>query len=116
MPISGVIAVDRRLTGKVSKTDVLYIIAYSSDKPKGFGPPLAAKRIDDPKFPLPYQIGPEDLLQEGTRFSGGILLSARIDKDGDAGPVQTGDMEGSYLKNPATPGQRGVDILIDKAY
>ena len=116
MPISGVISVDGHLKNKVAKTDVLFISAYRSDMPKGFGPPLAAKRISEPKFPYHYQIGPEDLIQGGTRFLGQISVYARIDKDGDAGPVEPGDMEGHYSKNPAVPGQRGADIVIDKLY
>ena len=114
--ISGVITVDNRLADKLSKTDTLYIIAYNADRPKGSGPPLAAKRIASPRFPLVYTIGPEDLIAEGSIFSGRINISARIDKDGDAGPIQPGDLEGRYKKNPTSTGEKGVDIMIDRIY
>lgn len=111
--ISGVIRLDGRLENKFEKTDVLYIIAHAADRAGGSGPPLAAKRIVSPHFPMTYQIGPEDLISERSAFSGRIIVSARLDKDGDAGPLQPGDMTGISRKNPAKVADQGVDIVID---
>ena len=113
MGVSGTIVLDSRLAKKTDKTDVLYIIAYDADRPRGLGPPLAAKRISNPRFPMAYHIGPEDVISEGGSFSKRIMVSARVDKDGDAGPIQPGDMTGAYKKNPAKDGEGAVDVVID---
>jgi len=47
-------------------------------------------------------------------FAGEMQLSARIDSDGNAMTRTPGDLQGSS-KTPHTPGERGVELLIDEA-
>ena len=58
---------------------VLFVIARSQSG----GPPLAVKRMSAGPFPLDFEIGPQDAMIAGRPFAGPILLSARIDADGD---------------------------------
>jgi cytochrome c-type biogenesis protein CcmH len=45
-----------------------------------------------------------------------VDVIARLDRDGQAGQPQPGDMEGRYEKNPTLPGDRNLKITIDKVY
>jgi hypothetical protein len=48
------------------------------------------------------------------RFEGALQIRVRLDKDGNAKTVQTGDLEGLYKKNPVSVGSKNVDIVIDQ--
>ena len=48
----------------------------------------------------------------GAVFQGEVFLKVRLDKDGDAGPLQPGDMTGQRA-DATTIGSRGVDVTID---
>ena len=109
--ISGLISLSPELSKKQQPSDVLYIIAR-----KDVGPPLAVKRIENPKFPVAYILTAENTMFPGTPFQGEVKVSARLDRDGNAGPAQPGDIEGISLKNPARVGDRDVDIVIDKEW
>jgi len=107
--ISGLITVAPELQSKISHPTTVFIIAR-----KDVGPPLAVKKMIDPTFPLAYILSAEDAMFPGTPFQGEVKVTARIDKDGNAGPAQPGDLEGVASKNPARVGDRNVDIVIDK--
>jgi cytochrome c-type biogenesis protein CcmH len=73
-----------------------------------------------PAFPAPYAIDQGDILSmggEGLQFAdlGEMYIVVRIDRDGRAGPPEPGDMEGA-TRTPVNPGQKGVDIVIDRIY
>ena len=108
--ISGLITMAAELQPKVSRPTTVFIIAR-----KDVGPPLAVKKIVDPTFPLAYVLSAEDAMFPGTPFQGEVKVTARIDKDGNAGPAQPGDLEGVASQNPARVGDRNVDIVINKA-
>ena len=55
-------------------------------KARGEGPPLAVKRIPVPSFPVMFSLGPEDRMSAGVPFEGEVRLSARLKRDGTAGP------------------------------
>ncbi|HWP49293.1 MAG TPA: hypothetical protein VNM22_19205 [Candidatus Limnocylindrales bacterium] len=112
LTLSGTIYIDPSLAAKVGRNDRLFIIAR---RPEG-GPPLAVQKIVNPEFPLKYWLSPEDVMIPGVEFTGEVTVIARIDKDGQAGPPQPGDLEGSWKGNPVKVGDQKVDILIDKLY
>lgn len=110
--IAGTIAISPQLQAKLKPTDTLYIIARAQQ----IGPPSAVKRITSPTFPLHYVIGPEDAMMAGMGgFEAGsnLTLAARISRTGNAMP-SAGDLEGIFPKNPAHPGEGGVDVVIDR--
>ncbi len=106
--IAGTISVAPRLTGRVPQGGSLFIIAR---KGAGAGPPFAVKRILGPHFPLPYRLGPEDVLMAGSRFEGPLRLSAHLSASGRAGPPQPGDLLGEHA-GEVRVGARGVDIVL----
>lgn len=111
--IRGTISVDAKLKAKVDAQAVLFIIVHPAGSTAG--PPLAVKRIEHPLFPLSYSLGPENVMMPGLPFSGKVLVSARLDKDGNPMTKQPGDMTGEYKKNPVEAGSQNVDIVIDRA-
>lgn len=110
--LTGTIQVSKELESKLKKTDVLYIIARDQQ----IGPPSAVKRIAHPKFPLTFQIGPEDaMIPNASGFEPGskLTVSARISRTGNAIGAP-GDLEGIFIKNPVVVGSADVNITIDK--
>jgi cytochrome c-type biogenesis protein CcmH len=108
--IQGVIDVDPKSKPAVDQKAVLFIIAKSTS---GAGPPLAVKKIDHPKFPISYSVGPEDVMMPGSVFSGKLFISARLAKDGNIGNKEPGNMAGEYKKNPVDVGAKKIDILLE---
>ncbi|MBI4608807.1 MAG: cytochrome c-type biogenesis protein CcmH [Candidatus Rokubacteria bacterium] len=108
--ITGTVALAPSLRTRVPAGGVLFIIAKRGD-----GPPLAAKRIPSPVFPVEFSLGPEDRMIRGTPFEGEVMLLARVKRDGKAGPPGPGDLEGE-AKAPVRVGQRGVEVVLDKTY
>jgi cytochrome c-type biogenesis protein CcmH len=110
--ITGKISIDPKLKANLDPNAALFIIA----RPAGgaAGPPLAVKKIDRPTFPLNYTLGQENVMMQGTPFTGKINITVRVDKDGNPSTRGPGDMTGEYKKNPAEVGSKNVDILIDQ--
>lgn len=109
--ISGTITVDPKLKANIDPNAALFIIA----RPGGAGgPPLAVRKIDKPTFPLTYSLSQENVMMQGTPFTGKINITVRLDKDGNAVTRGAGDMSGDYKKNPAEVGAKNVDIVIDQ--
>jgi cytochrome c-type biogenesis protein CcmH len=97
----------------VNPTDVLFVIVR---RPQGMPRPIAVKRIDRPQFPVSFELTNEDVMVEGSELRGMVNVLARLDKDGQAGPPQPGDLEGQFAKNPTLVGSKEVEITINKAY
>jgi cytochrome c-type biogenesis protein CcmH len=110
--IEGIIDVDAKAKPALDPKAVLFIIAKSTN---GAGPPLAAKRIANPKFPLKYSLGAADVMMPGTPFSGKVFVSARLSKDGNAATKGPGDLAGEFKKNPVDVGAKKVDFLLEAA-
>jgi cytochrome c-type biogenesis protein CcmH len=110
--IEGVVDVDPKLKSKIDGQAVLFIIARSTSG--AGGPPLAVKRIASPKFPVAYSLSAQDVMMQGTSFSGKIFLSARLDKDGNPTTREPGNLTGEYKKNPAEVGAKRIDIVLDQ--
>jgi len=86
---------------------VLFLIARSPQA----GPPLAVKRLPAGPFPLAFEIGPEDAMMAGRPFEGPILLSARLDTDGDPMTRGEGDLAAVH-ETPLEPGAQNVDLVL----
>jgi cytochrome c-type biogenesis protein CcmH len=101
------------LADQIKPTDVLFVIVR---RPGGMPRPIAVKRIDHPTFPVSFEISNADVMVQGTELRGMVEVIARVDRDGQAGQPQAGDLEGRYDKNPTLPGGRDIEITIDKVY
>jgi len=108
-PITGTVSIKPELASRVPPGAVLFLIARTSES----GPPLAVKRIPDPKLPLDFSIGPDDRMIQALPFTGPIRLSARLDSDGNAMTKLPGDLTGS-APQPHQPGDSGVSVVIDQ--
>lgn len=109
--ISGTVTIDPALSSQVAPTDVLFVIVR---RPSGPPRPLAALRIEHPRFPQPFEITNADVMIQGSELKGMVALVARLDKDGNAGPAQPGDIEGEFSKNPTMVGAKGVEIVLNR--
>lgn len=111
--VAGTVTITPDLAAKVRPTDVLFVIVR---RPQGMPRPLAVKRIDAPKFPVSFEITNQDVMTAGSELRGMVDVLARLDRDGQAGPAQPGDLEGQFAKNPTLVGSREVEILINKEH
>jgi len=109
--IAGKVSIIPALADQVRPTDVLFVIVK---RPGGAPRPIAAKRIDHPAFPVSFEITNADVMVQGSELRGMVDVMARLDRDGQAGPAQPGDIEGQYPKNPTLPGGRDFEIILDK--
>jgi hypothetical protein len=110
--ISGKITIDAKLKDMIDPQAALFIIARPAAG--AGGPPLAVKKIDKPTFPLDYSLGQENVMMQGTPFTGKINIIVRLDKDGNPTTRGAGDLTGEYKKNPVEAGAKNVDIAIDQ--
>jgi len=108
-PIRGTLELASELDGATPRGGVLFIMARS---PQG-GPPIAVKRVVEPRFPMEFEIGPGDRMIQAIPFAGPLLLSARVDGDGNATSREPGDLSGAAAA-PVAPGANGVTIRIDQ--
>jgi cytochrome c-type biogenesis protein CcmH len=108
-PVRGTLVLSPELADSVPTGGVVFLVARS---PEG-GPPVAVQRIASPRFPLPFEIGPDDRMIQSIPFAGPLLLSARVDGDGNATSRQPGDLQGSS-DGPVAPGDNGITIQIDE--
>jgi Flp pilus assembly protein TadD len=78
--VAGQVDLDPALKAQVGARGVLFVML----RPEGFGagPPLAAKRIADPSFPVAFRIGEADAMM-GQELPDRVLIEARLDGDGD---------------------------------
>jgi cytochrome c-type biogenesis protein CcmH len=109
--IGGRVLIAPALADQVRPTDVLFVIVR---RPGGAPRPIAAKRIDHPAFPVSFEITNADVMVQGSELRGMVDVVARLDRDGQAGPAQPGDIEGQYAKNPTLPGGRDLEITLDR--
>lgn len=86
--LSGEVQVSAELVGH-SGRGTLYIMVRKAGVP---GPPIAVKRLASPSFPSRFEIGPGDVMMQGTPLVGPFDLSARLDQDGDPMTKAPGDL------------------------
>ena len=108
--IAGQVVISPALADQVRPTDVLFVIVR---RPGGTPRPVAATRLENPTCPVPCEITNKDVMVQGAELRGMVDVIARLDRDGQAGPAQPGDIEGRYAKNPTLPGGRDLEIILD---
>ncbi|HEY8157045.1 MAG TPA: hypothetical protein VII72_23165 [Myxococcota bacterium] len=108
-PIRGTLRLAAELQGAQPSGAVLFLIARTA----AAGPPLAVKKIEAPSFPLDFEIGPADRMLASMPFAGEVLLTARLDADGNATSRTPGDLQG-IAAQAVSPGASGVEIVLDQ--
>lgn len=104
-PLSGTIALASG--AEVPSGATLFVIARTGEA----GPPTAVLRIPAPRFPLEFQLGPENRMIAAMPWQGPFQLSARIDLDGNAMTRDAGGLEGRAAA-PVSPGDTGIEITL----
>jgi hypothetical protein len=87
---------------------ILFIFART---PEG-GPPLAAKRVQSPTFPHEFTLGPEDRMIQARPFAGPLLVSARLDADGNATTKDPADPQ-AVSATPVFPGSALPPLVLE---
>jgi hypothetical protein len=108
-PLSGTIRIARELEGRVPSGAVLFL----SGRPGGGAPPTAVRRIEGPRFPLDFEIGPDDRMIQQMPFAGPFQLVVRVDADQNAMTKNPGDLQGE-AEGSFPPGASGIEIVIDE--
>lgn len=88
----------------------LFIIARNA-KVKG-GPPLAVKRVEDPVFPIGFQMSQKNVMIKSNQFTGDITLSAKWSKSGSPMKTTSGDL---FMTKPLLTkvGTKGLEVILD---
>jgi hypothetical protein len=71
------------------------------------------RRIESPRFPLDFEIGPGDRMLEQMPFAGPFELVVRVDADHNAMTKNPGDLQGQ-ADGSFAPGASGIEIVIDE--
>jgi len=105
--IHGTVRISEGLKNKMPENAVLFLFVRNLNAKRD--PPLAVQRLPKAKMPLKFLLGPQDIMIPGTPFDGPMLLTGRIDADGDA-RVGAGDIEG-FAK--VKPGDKNVELFLN---
>jgi hypothetical protein len=112
--ISGVIKLDAKVKDKVQAGDVIFVVARKWE-PGGStqGTPLAVKKLTVGTWPLPFSLDSRDAMIAGTKIEGKVIVTARVDKDGDAITKNPGDVTGQ--SKAIEPPSKNVVVALDTA-
>ena len=105
--VTGTVTVPARLS-KVAEADnnsCAIIVKNAADVP------VAIKRVVNPKFPLEFALGEEDLL--AATVDGDLKLEVQINNHGKLGVMKEGDIFGSAAK-AIKPNAKNVVVQADK--
>jgi hypothetical protein len=111
MVLAGTIEVAPKLKEVVKAGDVMFLSVKSVDEsgtPQRI--PIAADRQDVSTFPAAFTLSGANTMMQGTKFEGDVLITVRIDRDGEAMTRAKGDLEGSVR---ARIPQKGLKIVLD---
>jgi len=107
--IGGKIELAPVLIGKIAPDWVLYVIV----RPEAGGPPLAAIRLANVKFPIGFSINSKDAMMGEVKPGMKISVEARYDSDGDPMTKKPEDLFGKQ-KGEITAGAKDALIVLDK--
>lgn len=105
--ISGTVTVPERLASmaQADNNSCAIIVKNEADVP------VAIKRVVNPKFPLAFTMGEEDLL--AANLDGNLKLEVQINNHGQLGVVKQGDIFGS-ADGAIKPNAKNVTVAADK--
>jgi hypothetical protein len=107
--VTGVIDIDPALAPKVKAGDTIFLMARNEA-----GSMVAVARLSAPaKFPVPFVLSAANAMFAGNAMTGSVRLSARVDKDGDAGSKNPGDIIGEHPDLVAVP-SKNIKLLLTK--
>jgi hypothetical protein len=111
--ITGSIVLSPAIAKAKPKGGTLYLVARRiSDNPTARGTLIAVRKLPATKFPLPFSLTAADMPFQNGPFDGDLVLTARIDQDGDPLTHEKGDVYGTLPKVPV--GSHGVKLALDQ--
>jgi hypothetical protein len=111
--ITGSIVLAPAVAKAKPKGGTLYLVARRiSDNPTARGTLIAVRKLPATKFPLPFSLTAADMPFQNGPFDGELVLTARIDQDGDPLTHEKGDVYGSLPKVPV--GSHDVKLALDQ--
>lgn len=112
-PIEGVLELPAARKRDVAPTDTIFLVARTiSETPGVRGSLVAVKRFTAGSFPIPFTLGPQDMMFGGGSFSGELTITARVDKDNDPMTHKKGDVFGSA--DHVKAGSKGVKVVLSE--
>jgi hypothetical protein len=109
--VNGVLRLDDKVKSKVAEGDVIFLVARGASPTGEPGPVLAVKKLTASKWPLNFTLDARDAMVSGTKLHGKVIVTARVDKDGDAISKNPGDVTGS--SRPVEVPAEKVVITLD---
>jgi hypothetical protein len=113
--VSGVIKLDPKVKAKVQSGDTIFVVARRWEPGDGpqQGTPLAVKKLTVGTWPLVFSLDSRDAMMVGTKMEGKVIVTARVDKDGDAITKNPGDVAGQ--SKAVEPPSKNVVVPLDTA-
>jgi hypothetical protein len=113
--VSGTITLDPGRAADIKAGAALYIIVRRDAGEGQKGMLIASKRVDvtgPGMFPLPYDVGPENVMMGGNSLDGQVRVEARVDQDGDAISKSPGDVVGAKAGAVTVGAPGAVDFVL----
>jgi hypothetical protein len=111
--ISGTVIADKKLELEL-KGGTLFIFAKKAGSKPGDGQmPIAVQRVPNPKFPVKFELGPENAMVQGTPFEGPFAVAARYSSTGNASD-KTGPEGTTPADKSIKAGDTSVVIVLKK--
>ena len=111
--LSGVIKLDDKVKDKVAAGDTIFVVARATKRARpgrARRSPCRSSTVD--KWPLKFSLDSRDAMLAGTTLSGKVVVTVRVDKDGDAITKNPGDVIGQ--SKPCEPPKKDVVVSLDK--
>jgi hypothetical protein len=110
--LAGVIKLDAKVKSKVAAGDAIFVVARKYEEgATGPGTPLAVQKLTAGEWPLKFSLDSRDAMLAGTTLSGKVVVTVRVDKDGDAITKNPGDVTGQ--SKPVEPPKKDVVVALD---
>jgi hypothetical protein len=111
--ITGSIVLSPAIAKARPQGGTLYLVARQpSDNPNVRGTMIAVKKMPATTFPLPFALTAADMPFQNGPFEGELVLTARIDQDGDPLTYEKGDVFGKLPK--VQVGSHNVKLALDQ--
>lgn len=108
LDISGTVKVSAKFRDRWPAGAHVFIIARGENG----GPPYAVRRYDAPKVPFDFNLSSENIMIAGAAAPDALMVSARVDQDGNPLARQLGDLESDAIKT--TDFQAKIDLVVDR--
>ncbi len=107
--LRGSVTAAARLQKRVEKPNMVMLIVATNEK----GVPVAVRRVVNPRLPLEYAMGPEDLILPGPAWHGPLSVQVHVNRHGKLGETKRGDLRGTQ-RGMARAGERHANVVIDE--